>query len=131
MKVLVALGVAARGLDIDELPHVINFELPHTPGRRIANIGASRRQGTAGCRWSPPTRCSIWSISKKLIKIQVEQVMIPGFEPEYDYKYPPTGKKKHHRRPEPSAPAAAPGASRALSPQRRTTPSASHCSRWF
>ena len=41
---------------------------------------------------------------EKLIKKPIEQVVIPGFDPEYDYEYPPSGRRVHHRRPsEPSA----------------------------
>ncbi|MBP8162284.1 MAG: DEAD/DEAH box helicase, partial [Propionivibrio sp.] len=46
--VLVATDVAARGLDIDELPHVINFELPHTPEDYIHRIGRTGRAGKQG-----------------------------------------------------------------------------------
>jgi ATP-dependent RNA helicase RhlE len=46
VKVLVATDIAARGLDIVELPHVVNFELPHVPEDYVHRIG---RTGRAGC----------------------------------------------------------------------------------
>jgi len=48
---------------------------------------------------------------EKLIKIQVEQIIVPGYEPEFDYEYPPSGNKSHRRPPAPPvapAPAVAP-----------------------
>ena len=99
--VLVATDVAARGLDIDDLPHVINFEIPHTPEDYIHRIGRTGRAGKPGTAISLVSAHEVQYLVdiEKLIKIQVEQVIVPGFEPEYDYEYPPTGRKSHHRRP--------------------------------
>ncbi len=114
VQMLVCTDVAARGLDIDELPHVINYELPRTPEDYIHRIG---RTGRAG---KPGTAISLVSASEvpylvdieKLIRLQVEQVIVPGFEPEYDYCYPPGDKRTHHRRPSaPPSAASAPFAS--------------------
>ncbi|HUN73347.1 MAG TPA: DEAD/DEAH box helicase [Steroidobacteraceae bacterium] len=46
---LVATEVAARGLDIKELPHVVNFELPNVPEDYVHRIGRTARAGGAGC----------------------------------------------------------------------------------
>ena len=104
--VLVATDVAARGLDIDELPHVINYELPHTPEDYIHRIGRTGRAGHQGTAISLVSAHEVQYLVdiEKLIKKPIEQITVTGFEPEYDYEYPPTGKKGHHRRP-PAAPA--------------------------
>ena len=117
--VLVATDVAARGLDIDELPHVINFELPHTPEDYIHRIGRTGRAGKQGTAISLVSAHEVQYLVdiEKLIKIKVEQVIIPGFDPEYDYDYPPTGRKTHSRRPPPPPAAVAP----ALRPHRDQT----------
>ena len=48
VRVLVATDVAARGLDIEELPHVINYELPHVPEDYVHRIGRTGRAGAEG-----------------------------------------------------------------------------------
>ncbi len=115
--VLVATDVAARGLDIDDLPHVINFELPHVAEDYIHRIGRTGRAGKQGTAISLVSAHEVQYLAdiEKLIKIKVEQVIIPGFDPEYDYEYPPSGRKGHHRRP-PAPPAAVAPAAR---PPRR------------
>jgi ATP-dependent RNA helicase RhlE len=49
ITVLVATEIAARGLDIKELPHVVNFELPNVPEDYVHRIGRTARAGAAGC----------------------------------------------------------------------------------
>ncbi|HXR20654.1 MAG TPA: DEAD/DEAH box helicase [Steroidobacteraceae bacterium] len=48
VQVLVATDIAARGLDISELPHVVNFELPHVPEDYVHRIGRTGRAGLSG-----------------------------------------------------------------------------------
>ncbi|MGH8698931.1 MAG: DEAD/DEAH box helicase, partial [Burkholderiales bacterium] len=48
VRVLVATDIAARGLDIEELPHVVNYELPNVPEHYVHRIGRTGRAGTPG-----------------------------------------------------------------------------------
>jgi len=50
--VLVATDIAARGIDIDGISHIINFELPHEPESYVHRIGRTARAGTSGVAWS-------------------------------------------------------------------------------
>ncbi|WP_300454467.1 DEAD/DEAH box helicase [Accumulibacter sp.] len=105
--VLVATDVAARGLDIDELPHVINFELPRTPEDYIHRIGRTGRAGKPGTAISLVSASEVQYLVdiEKLIKIRVEQVVVPGFEPEYDYIYPPGDQQRRRWSPATALPA--------------------------
>ncbi|HMW17173.1 MAG TPA: DEAD/DEAH box helicase [Accumulibacter sp.] len=98
--VLVATDVAARGLDIDELPHVINFELPRTPEDYIHRIGRTGRAGKPGTAVSLVSASEVPYLMEieKLIRLQVDQIVVPGYEPEIDYTYPATDKRGHRRR---------------------------------
>ena len=86
-RVLVATDVAARGLDIDDLPHVINYELPHVPEDYVHRIGRTGRAGKEGDATSlvcPEERGKLAEI-EKLIKRPIEQVLVQGFEPGPDF----------------------------------------------
>ena len=48
MRVLVATDVAARGLDIDDVSHVVNYELPNVPESYVHRIGRTARAGASG-----------------------------------------------------------------------------------
>jgi ATP-dependent RNA helicase RhlE len=81
--VLVATDVASRGLDIEGLPQVINFDVPHSPEDYVHRIGRTGRAGLTGEAISlvaPEDLDSIGAI-EKLIKKRIERVLIPGFEP--------------------------------------------------
>ena len=67
--VLVATDIAARGLDIDQLPHVINFELPYKPEDYVHRIG---RTGRAGREGKPFHSC----VAKKLNSSEIEKLQI-------------------------------------------------------
>jgi ATP-dependent RNA helicase RhlE len=99
-RVLVATDVAARGLDIDDLPHVINYELPHVPEDYIHRIGRTGRAGKEGDATSlvcAEERGKLAEI-EKLIKRPIEPIIVPGFEPEPGF-YGPLEKGQRGRRP--------------------------------
>jgi len=80
---LVATDIAARGLDIDALPHVINFELPNVAEDYVHRIGRTGRAGMEGEALSlvcADERAYLRDI-EKLIKRDLEKLTLPGFEP--------------------------------------------------
>ena len=62
-RVMVATDVAARGLDIDDLPHVINYELPHVAEDYIHRIGRTGRAGKLGVAVTIVSRADVRSMS--------------------------------------------------------------------
>lgn len=84
IRVLVATDIAARGLDIDLLPHVVNFELPNVPEDYVHRIGRTGRAGNVGCAYSLvciDERKLLIDI-EKLLKKKIPQVIEPGYEPD-------------------------------------------------
>ena len=83
VRVLVATDIAARGLDIDQLPHVINYELPNVPEDYVHRIGRTGRAGNTGEAMS--LVCSdeekLLKAIERLIKTEIPKVIIEGFEP--------------------------------------------------
>lgn len=96
VTVLVATDVAARGLDIDDLPYVINYELPHVPEDYVHRTGRTGRAGKLGIALSLACAAEVPYLLEieKLIKRPLEQIEVPGFEPETHYEYPPGNKKR-------------------------------------
>jgi ATP-dependent RNA helicase RhlE len=82
--VLVATDVAARGLDIDQLPHVLNYELPHVPEDYIHRIGRTGRAGASGeaISFVAPEEEKYLVEIEKLLKKKVPIVTAAGFDPE-------------------------------------------------
>lgn len=83
VRVLVATDVASRGLDIDQLPHVVNFELPNVPEDYVHRIGRTGRAGKEGRAIS--LVCSdeyafLKSI-EQLLNQRIPQHVIAGYEP--------------------------------------------------
>jgi ATP-dependent RNA helicase RhlE len=81
--VLVATDVASRGLDIEGLPQVINFDVPHSPEDYVHRIGRTGRAGMTGeaiSLVSPQDHDAVAAI-ERLIKKRIERVLIPNFGP--------------------------------------------------
>jgi len=82
LQVLVATDIAARGIDIDQLPHVVNFELPNVPEDYVHRIGRTGRAGAQGEAVS--LVCLDEEIFlrdiEKLIKRSIPRETVPGFE---------------------------------------------------
>ena len=112
LRVLVATDVAARGIDIDELPYVINFELPHTAEDYVHRIGRTGRAGHQGnaislvCAEEKHRLAEI----QKLIKLEIPQELVPGFDPEPEFFE--AGSRSRSRRPAPTPAEEAPRAPR-------------------
>jgi ATP-dependent RNA helicase RhlE len=83
VSVLVATDIAARGLDIDELPHVVNFDLPQVPEDYIHRIGRTGRAGSSGEALSLVCPEEAWILAEieKLLKRQIPRVADTGYEP--------------------------------------------------
>jgi ATP-dependent RNA helicase RhlE len=83
LQVLVATDIAARGIDIDQLPHVVNFELPNVPEDYVHRIGRTGRAGAQG------EAVSLVCVDEngflrdieKLIKREIPKEIVPGFAP--------------------------------------------------
>ena len=83
MRVLVATDIAARGLDIDQLPQVVNFELPNIPEDYVHRIGRTGRAGCSGAAVSLVDREELKFLKdiEKLIKREIPKVPVEGFTP--------------------------------------------------
>ena len=83
VAVLVATDIAARGLDIDQLPQVVNFELPNVPEDYVHRIGRTGRAGSAGSALSLVDQSEIKLLRaiERLIKKPIEQQAIEGWNP--------------------------------------------------
>ena len=82
VPVLVATDIASRGLDIDQLPHVVNFELPTVAEDYIHRIGRTGRAGLSGAAVSlvDPEEIQLLRAIEKLIKRPIERVAVAGFD---------------------------------------------------
>jgi ATP-dependent RNA helicase RhlE len=98
VRVLVATDVAARGLDIDDLPHVINYELPRVAEDYVHRIGRTGRAGKSGDATSlvAPEEKPLLADIEKLIKMSLDQIEITGFESPLD-QHTDTSEHRQHR----------------------------------
>ncbi len=86
LKALVATDIAARGIDIDQLPQVVNFDLPNVPEDYIHRIGRTGRAGSCGQAVSLVSADELQQLSdiEWLVKKLLERRVIDGFEPDHD-----------------------------------------------
>jgi ATP-dependent RNA helicase RhlE len=83
LQVLVATDIAARGLDIDHLPHVVNFDLPNVPEDYVHRIGRTGRAGASGEAISLVSReeNTLLKDIERVTRQTLARRMVPGFEP--------------------------------------------------
>ncbi len=83
LRVLVATDIAARGLDIDQLPHVVNFEIPNVPEDYVHRIGRTGRAGRDGLAVSLvcPEEYGLFEDIRKLVKVAIPTESVAGYEP--------------------------------------------------
>jgi len=91
IRVLVATDIAARGIDIDQLPHVVNYELPNISEDYVHRIGRTGRAGNSGeaislvCVDEHEYLANI----EKLIKKDIQKIWLKGFKPDPSIKAEP------------------------------------------
>ena len=94
IRVLVATDIAARGLDINQLPHVVNFELPNVAEDYVHRIGRTGRAGNEGEAMSLVCvdEMGLLKDIERLIKREIPKDVVEGFEPDPAIKAEPSAK---------------------------------------
>jgi ATP-dependent RNA helicase RhlE len=102
LQVLVATDIAARGIDIDQLPHVVNYDLPNVPEDYVHRIGRTGRAGAKGEAVSLVCvdEHDMLKGIEKLIKRSIPREVIAGFEPDPNAKPQPIQLRSGDRRPQ-------------------------------
>ena len=88
---MIATDVAARGIDIERLPYVVNFELPRSPNDYIHRIGRTGRAGNEGEAMSLVCvdELKLLKDIEKLIKREIPKDVVEGYEPDPSIKAQP------------------------------------------
>lgn len=99
IRVLVATDIAARGLDIDQLPHVVNYELPNVPEDYLHRIGRTGRAGKEGEALSLVCvdEHKLLKDIERLLKRDIPKVVVAGYEPDRSIKPEPIFKGRGSR----------------------------------
>jgi ATP-dependent RNA helicase RhlE len=101
IQILVATDIAARGIDIDQLSHVVNFDLPNVPEDYIHRIGRTGRAGASGNAISLVSADEIKQLKdiERLMKRKIDREEVEGFEPDHSLLASNStnpGAKRHH-----------------------------------
>jgi len=99
VRVLVATDIAARGLDINQLPHVVNYELPNVPEDYVHRIGRTGRAGNEGEARSLVCvdEHKLLRDIEHLLKRDIPRDTIPGYEPDPSIRAEPIQKGRGSR----------------------------------
>ncbi|MEQ4453022.1 ATP-dependent RNA helicase RhlE [Kosakonia sp. YIM B13605] len=91
IRVLVATDIAARGLDIEELPHVVNYELPNVPEDYVHRIGRTGRAAATGEALSLVCvdEHKLLRDIERLLKKEIPRIALDGYEPDPSIKAEP------------------------------------------
>ncbi len=83
LSVLVASDLASRGLDVDGITHVVNYDMPEDPEVYVHRIGRTARVGRAGVAWSfvVPDQGDLLTNVENLINTEVKKLDYPDFQP--------------------------------------------------
>jgi ATP-dependent RNA helicase RhlE len=102
VAVLVATDIAARGLDIDQLPHVVNFELPNVPEDYVHRIGRTGRAGASGEALSLVCQdeAKLLTAIERLLNKSLPRMQAPGFEPGFNLDAKPAATKGARENPQ-------------------------------
>lgn len=86
IRVLVATDIAARGLDIAQLPQVVNFDLPNVPEDYVHRIGRTGRAGSSGHAYSLVSADEIKQLNaiEQVIQRHIRREYVGGFEPDHE-----------------------------------------------
>jgi len=86
IRVLVATDIAARGLDIEQLPQVVNFDLPNVPEDYVHRIGRTGRAGASGRAFSLVSADEIKQLNdiEQVIQRHITREYVDGFEPDHE-----------------------------------------------
>jgi ATP-dependent RNA helicase RhlE len=97
--VLVATDIAARGLDIEELPHVVNYELPNVPEDYVHRIGRTGRAAATGEALSLVCvdEHKLLRDIERLLKKEIPRIAIAGYEPDPSIKAEPIQNGRQQR----------------------------------
>jgi ATP-dependent RNA helicase RhlE len=100
LEVLAASDLAARGLDVEGITHVINYDLPEDPEIYVHRIGRTARAGRSGAAWTfvEPGQGQLLTEVEKLTGVLMDRLEFEGFEP------PAIAEAGPHPRAEPETP---------------------------
>jgi ATP-dependent RNA helicase RhlE len=124
IRVLVATDIAARGLDIDKLPHVVNFELPHVAEDYVHRIGRTARAGQDGTAVSLVCvdELKLLKDIEKLLNREIKKEYVPGYAIDKRIKAEPIHKGKPPRGGSPRPSGGRPGVRRKAKTSGKSRP---------